>query len=275
MDQEEIDAVIEVLKSQSLYRFYGPNFLKITSKFEEELSGYIGSTFAVAVTSGTAALHTALVGLGVGPGDEVILPTYAWVACPDAIVATGATPVLANIDESLTLDPKDVENKISNRTKAIMAVHIRGAPCDLDSLTKISKKYGVSLVEDVAQSGGGSYKGRKLGSIGDAGSFSFQLNKMITAGEGGAVITNDPVIHERALMFHDVGTPFRIFDEKDFTYSIEPFPGVNYRMNEVSAAILRTQLKRIDGLVKRIRENKTKIKKGISDIGGISFRKLK
>ncbi|MGI0078107.1 MAG: DegT/DnrJ/EryC1/StrS family aminotransferase [Nitrososphaerales archaeon] len=274
IDEEEINAVVEVLKSQSLYRFYGPKFLNITGKFEKELSRYIGTKYAIGVTSGTAGLHTALVALGVGPGDEVIIPTYGWVACPDAVAATGATPVLTNIDESLTLDPVDVENKISNRTKAIMAVHIRGAPCDLDSISKIAKKYQIALLEDVAQAGGGSYHGRKLGSIGDVGSFSFQLNKMITAGEGGAVTCNDEMIHERALMFHDIGTPYRIFDEKDFTYSIKPFPGVNYRMNEVSAAILRVQLRKIDGLVKKIKENNRKIKKGISDIGNIKFRKL-
>src|SRR5208337_4289633 len=182
IDEAEINAVLEVLKSQSLYRFYGPKFMNITGKFEKEFREYLGVKYALAVSSGTAALHCTLVGLGVGHGDEVILPTYGWVACPDAIAASGATPVLANVDESLTLDPADVEAKITNRTKAILAVHIRGVTCDLDALSKIAKKYQVLLVEDVAQCGGGTYHGKKLGSIGDAGSFSFQLNKMISAG---------------------------------------------------------------------------------------------
>ncbi|MGA2665397.1 MAG: aminotransferase class I/II-fold pyridoxal phosphate-dependent enzyme, partial [Nitrososphaerales archaeon] len=126
--QEEIDAVTAVLKAKSMYRFYGPNFLNITGQFEDELKAYIGRKYALGVTSGTAALHTALVAMGIGKGDEVIIPTYAWVACPDAVVAAGATPVLADVDDSLTLDPADVERRITNRTKAIMAVHIRGTP---------------------------------------------------------------------------------------------------------------------------------------------------
>jgi 8-amino-3,8-dideoxy-alpha-D-manno-octulosonate transaminase len=274
IDEEEINAVLEVLKSQSLYRFYGPKFLNITGKFEKEFREYIGVKYALAVSSGTAALHTALVGLDVGNGDEVILPTYGWVACPDAIVASGATPVLANIDESLTLDPADVEAKITNRTKAILAVHIRGVPCDLDALSRIAKKYQVLLLEDVAQCGGGSYHGKKLGSIGDASSFSFQLNKMISAGEGGAVVTNDTTTYERAVMIHDVGTPYRAFSERDFKFTVKPFPGVNYRQNEISSAILRVQLKKMDAVVSKIRANKAVIKKGMSDISGVKFRKL-
>lgn len=272
-DDEETRAVLEVLKAQSPYRFYGPKFLNITGKFEEEFRKYVGAKYALAVSSGTAALHTALVGLGVSPGDEVILPAYAWISCPSAIVAARGTPVLANIDKSLTLDPKDVEKKITKKTKVIMAVHIRGTPCDLDALKKISKDHGVLLLEDVAQCGGGSYYGRKLGSIGVVGSFSFQLNKMISAGEGGACVTNDKKIFERMLMLHDVGTPFRGSDEKDFRLSIDPFPGLNYRQNEISSAILRAQLKKLDKIVAKIRANKAKVKKGISGIGGIEFRK--
>jgi dTDP-4-amino-4,6-dideoxygalactose transaminase len=274
IDQEEIDAVLEILKSQSLYRFYGPKFLNFTGKFEKEFREYVGVKYALAVSSGTGALHTALVGLDIGHGDEVILPTYGWVACPDAIFASGATPVLANIDESLTLDPADVEARITNRTKAILAVHIRGVPCDLDSLSKIAKKYQVLLLEDVAQCGGGSYHGKKLGSIGDAASFSFQLNKMISAGEGGAVVTNDTTTYERAVMFHDVGTPYRALSERNFKFTVKPFPGVNYRQNEISSAILRVQLRKMDGLVSKIRANKAVIKKSMSDISGVKFRKL-
>jgi 8-amino-3,8-dideoxy-alpha-D-manno-octulosonate transaminase len=273
-DDAEINAVLEVLKAQSPYRFYGPNFLNITGKFEHEFRNYLGTRYALAVTSGTAALHTALVGLGIGAGDDVIIPTYAWVACPSAVMASGAIPVLADVDESLTLDPADVERRITNRTKVIMAVHIRGVPCDLDRLATIARKYQIHLLEDVAQSGGGSYHGKKLGSIGEVGSFSFQLNKMISAGEGGAVVTNEETIYERALMFHDTGTPYRGLEEKDLRYSISPFPGVNYRANEISSAILRVQLSKIDGIVRKIRQNKSKIMKGISNIGGIEFRKI-
>lgn len=269
IDDEEIDSVVQVLKSQSLFRYYGPRFLHTTEKFEEEFARYIGVKYALAVTSGTAALHTALVGLGVEPKDEVILPTYAWVSCPSAIIAAGGIPVLADIDDTLTLNPQDVESKITNNTKAIMAVHIRGVACDLDALKKICERYQVRLLEDVAQAAGGSFHGRKLGSIGHVSSYSFQLNKMISAGEGGVVATDDETIYERAFMFHDTATPYR-----RTASSIKPFPGVNYRMNEVSSAIMRVQLRKLDGIVERLRKNKEKIKRGISDIPQISFRRI-
>ena len=272
--KEEIDAVVNVLKAKSMYRFYGPNFQNITAQFEQDLIGYFGRKYSLALTSGTAALHTVLVGMGIGPGDEVIIPTYAWVSCPDAVVAAGATPVLADVDDSLTLDPADVERRITNRTKAIMAVHIRGTPCDLDGLLKVGKDYGIDVLEDVAQAAGATYKGKKLGTYGRAASYSFQLNKMISAGEGGAILTDDKLVYQRSVMFHDVGTPYRSWEDKSLKFDFEPFPGVNYRMNEISAAILKEQLKKIDWIIKDIKKNKAKIKKGISDIDAITFRRI-
>ena len=271
--EEEIRAVTEVLKSQSLYRFYGPDFKDITGSFESELARYEGRRYALALTSGTAALHTALVGLKVRPGDEVILPTYAWVACPDAVVAARGIPVLADIDDSMTIDPRDVERRITKRTRAIMAVHARGVPCDLTSLRKIAQSHSIPLVEDVAQGAGATYKGRKLGSYGEVGTFSFQLNKMITAGEGGALVADSRETYERCVMFHDIGTPYRQFSGQGVKFEIEPFPGVNYRMNEITAAILREQLKKMDGVVRRVRERNARVKKGIAGIRGIKFRR--
>lgn len=268
IEEEELRAVEEVLRSQSLYRYYGPRFLDRTKAFEDAFAQFVGVRYALAVNSGTSALHCALVGCGVGPGDEVIIPSYAWISCPSAVVACGARPVLANIDESLTLDPADVENCVTDRTKAIMAVHIRGVSCDLDALQKIAKRYELKLIEDCAQAAGGRYGGKRLGGIGDVGSYSFQLNKMISAGEGGALATNALDIYERAEMFHDAGAPYRR------KYDREVIPGLNYRMNEISATIMTEQLKRIDAIIELMRKSKEKIKKGISDIGGLSFRKL-
>jgi 8-amino-3,8-dideoxy-alpha-D-manno-octulosonate transaminase len=270
---EEIAAVIAVLRSQSLYRFYGPDFQDVTGTFEAGLARYVGREYALGLTSGTAALHTAMVGLGVKRGDEVILPTYAWVACPDAVVAAGATPVLADIDDSMTIDPEDVERRITKKTKAVMAVHARGVPCDLAALTKIAKEHNLALIEDVAQGAGGSYHGKGLGSYGDVGTFSFQLNKMITAGEGGALVVDDKETYERCVMFHDIGTPYRQFSGQGVKFSIEPFPGVNYRMNEVTAAILSEQLKKIDGVVTKIRRRNSQVKKGVSGVKEIIFRR--
>ena len=270
-DEKEIAAVVEVLKQKSPYRFYGPKFLNVTGKFEKELTQYVGTKHALAVSSGTAALHTALVSLGAGPGTEVILPCYGWVSCPSAIVAAGATPVLANIDESLTMNPEDVRKRITPKTKAIMAVHIRGSVCDLDRLSALSKETGVPLLEDVAQCGGGSYHGRKLGSIGDMGTYSFQLNKMITAGEGGAVVTDSDELYERAIFFHDCGTPYRKLSER-VNFTTKPFPGVNYRETEVASAILRIQLRKIDRIVAKTRRNKARVVKGISGVSEIELR---
>lgn len=272
--EEERRAVDRVLRSQSLYRFYGPEFANVTGDFEADLRKYFHRKYALGVTSGTAALHTALVGLGIGKGDEVIIPAYAWVACPDAVVAAGATPVLADVDDSLTIDPSDVRRRIGRRTKAILAVHIRGRPCDVDGLMKVARGAGVALIEDTAQGAGGSYHGRPLGSYGDVGTLSFQLNKMITAGEGGAVVTDDRVVYERSVMFHDVGTPFRQFSGQGASLQIKPFPGINYRMNEVTAAILREQLKKIDSIARVVREKKRKIKDGIAGIEGMEFARL-
>jgi 8-amino-3,8-dideoxy-alpha-D-manno-octulosonate transaminase len=272
--KEEMDAVMDVLKAKSPYRFYGPNLLNITGQFEQDLKNYFGRGYALGVTSGTAALHTSIIGLGIGQGDEVIVPAYSWIACPSAVVAARATPVLADVDDSLTLDPVDVERRITNRTKAIMAVHIRGTPCNLDALSKLANDYGIALLEDVAQAAGASYHGKKLGSYGKVASYSFQFNKMISAGEGGAILTDDKLVYDRCVMFHDMGTPYRSWEDKSLKFEAEPFPGVNYRMNEITAAIMREQLKKIDWIIKDIKRNKAKIKKGISDIDGITFRRL-
>lgn len=271
--EEEIRAVTAVLRSKSLYRFYGPDFKDVTGTFESDLARYEGRKYALGLTSGTAALHTALVALGIGPGDEVILPTYAWVACPDAVVAAGGTPMLADIDDSMTIDPMDVERRFTKKTKAIMAVHARGVPCDLGALRKVADRKSVPLIEDVAQGAGATYRGRKLGSYGEVGTFSFQLNKMITAGEGGALVTDDRRAYERCVMFHDIGTPYRQFSGQGVKFEIEPFPGVNYRMNEVTAAILREQLRKMDGVVREIRKRNARVRKGIESIRGIRFRR--
>ena len=272
--KEEIAAVTRVLRAKSMYRFYGPNFLNVTGQFEQDLAWYFKRKYALALTSGTAALHTALVGMGIGQGDEVIIPTYAWVSCPDAVVAAGATPVLADVDDSLTLDPVDVERRITNRTKAIMAVHIRGTPCNLNALKKVAREYRVDLLEDVAQAAGATYRGKKLGAYGRVATYSFQLNKMISAGEGGAILTDDKLVYQRSVMFHDVGTPYRAWEDESLKFDFAAFPGVNYRMNEISAAVLAEQLRKINWIIKRIKKNKAKIKRGISDVDGIEFRRL-
>ena len=203
--REEEEAVLEVLRSKRLFRYYGPTPgpSKVT-ELEEAFAAVIGTKHCAAVSSGSAALMCALAGLGVGPGDEVIVPAYTWIASASAVVAMGAVPILAEVDESLTLDPMDVRRKISPYTKAIIPVHMRGAPSQMDELMAIAREHKLPVLEDVAQADGGSYHGQRLGSVGDVGAFSLQFNKILTCGEGGMVTTNDDDILRRVLMYNDV-----------------------------------------------------------------------
>jgi len=256
----EAEAASRVITRGQLFR-YGSELNECT-KFERELAEKMGTKHALVVTSGTAALICALAGLEVGPGDEVILPAYTFMASALAPLALGAIPVIAEIDESLTLDPEDVEKKISSRTKVIMPVHMVGLPCDMRGIMRIARRHGVKVVEDACQADGGSYRGKRLGAIGDVGAFSFNYYKNITCGEGGAVITDDRVAYERALIFHDGGAAFR---PGAAAIGVPFFAGFNFRMNEILAAVLRVQLRRIDGLLKRNRANKARFLAGVAD----------
>jgi dTDP-4-amino-4,6-dideoxygalactose transaminase len=274
IDEKEKRAVVDVLDSKALFRYYGPEgSLNKTKRFEEDFAQYMGTDYALAVSSGTPALCIALTAAGIGPGDEVIVPGYTWIASALSVVASRAVPIIAEIDKSLNLDPKDFEAKITERTKAVMPVHMRGVSCRMEEIMDIAKNYGLKVIEDNAQSCGGEYKGKKLGSIGDIGMFSFQLNKIITAGEGGALTTNDKSLFERCIMIHDVAT-LREGPKIWWEFETEPIMGLNYRMNEYSSAILIEQLQKLDGILNKTKSNKEKIRKGISDIEGIELRDL-
>src|SRR5579864_470909 len=195
-DDKELAQLREVLDKRQPFRWYGPGSeppMKVLT-FEKELAERMQTRFALAVTSGTAALNTALAALGVGPGDEVILPAWSWYACFNSIVVNGALPVFAESDESFNLDPADLESKITPQTKVIMVVHTLGNPADMDAIMAVARKRGIKVLEDCAQSVGGSFKGKPLGAIGDVGIYSFHIAKTITSGEGGAVVTNDPLL---------------------------------------------------------------------------------
>ncbi len=271
--QEEEQAVLEVLRSKRLFRYYGPN--KGPSRAEEleqAFAALMGTRHALAVTSGTAALISGLQGIGVGPGDEVIVPAYTWIASASAVLALGGIPVPAEVDESLTLDPEDAERKITPQTRAIMPVHMRGAPCRMDEIVAVARRHGLKVIEDAAQADGGSYKGRRLGSIGDVGCFSLQFNKIITAGEGGMVITSDEQIWLRAVMFHDVAG-----GQRNAVRPEDRVWGINFRMPELLAAVALVQLRRLDGLLDAMRERKRLLKAGLEGVArrkGITFREI-
>ena len=201
-EQQEL---LDVVRSKSSFRWYGPGKPVKVLNFEREFARHQGTRFALAVTSGTAALHSAIAALEVGPGDEVILPAWTWYSCYNAIVLAGGLPVFAEIDDTFNLDPADTERKITPRTKAIMPVHLLGGPADMDPILEMGRRRKIRVLEDCAQCVGGSHKGKPLGSLGDIGIYSFQINKTISAGEGGAVVTSDPLLFERASRFHDLG----------------------------------------------------------------------
>ena len=181
--EEEKREVMEVLDRKYLFRYYGPEqYPSKVREFEERFAARMGAKHCLAMNSCTSALISALVAVGVGPGDEVIVNSYTFFASCAAIVAAKAVPVICEIDDSLTMAPYDLERKITEHTKAVIAVHMRGAPCDMDGITAICRKHDVRLVEDCAQACGGSYKGKALGTFGDIGCFSFQYHKIITAG---------------------------------------------------------------------------------------------
>ncbi|MGQ9727637.1 MAG: DegT/DnrJ/EryC1/StrS family aminotransferase [Candidatus Fervidibacter sp.] len=246
-DEREALALKEVVESG---QWWGRVKGSKVEQFEEAFARYQHSKHCIACTNGTIALYLSLKAVGVKPGEEVIVPPYTFIASASSVLDVGAVPVFADIDpETMTLDPKAVEAAITPRTSAIMAVHIAGRPCDMDSLTEIARKHGLVLIEDAAQAHGASWKGRRVGAIGGAGGFSFQASKNITAGEGGAVTTDSDEIAEKVWSLHNCGRS-RI-GEWYAHYII----GGNHRMTEWQAAVLLVQLQRADELHKKRQQN--------------------
>lgn len=252
--QEEVEAVSRAIFSRDFFKIN--NAGREVLHFEEEWKKTVGADYALTMTSGFAALSSALIGMGIGPGDEVIVPAYTYIASALAVTAVGAIPVIAEVDETLTLDPVDVEQKLSVHTKAVMPVHIQGFPSNMDALKALSKKYNFRILEDSCQADGGMYKGQYLGTIGDAGAYSFNYYKIITAGEGGALVTNDRTIYERALIYHDSGS-VAFFGQQLDGITQPLFGGTEFRVSDITGAILREQLKKMPGILADLRCNRT------------------
>jgi 8-amino-3,8-dideoxy-alpha-D-manno-octulosonate transaminase len=266
--QEELDALRRVIESKNLFRYYGvgkgPD--EVVS-FEREFAEHMGAKHALCLNAGSSALICALIGAGVGEGDEVIVPAYTWNATPNAVLASRALPVLAEVDESLTLDPADVERRITPRTRAILPVHMRGAPAAMDELVAIAKKHDLVLIEDACQAAGATYRGRRLGTFGDAGAFSLQFNKIITTGEGGVLITDRDDLLDLALDVHDCANSVRR------GVGLPRFPGYNFRASELTGAMARVQLGRLDGLLERMRANHARLSAQVGGLPGLELRR--
>jgi 3-amino-5-hydroxybenzoate synthase len=259
-DEKEQRALMQVLRSRVWWRTPGTR----TLEFERKFAAYHQAKHGIAVTNGTAALEVVLAALGVRPRDEVIVPDFTFIATASAVLAAGALPVLVDVTpDTYCLDPDLVEEKITDSTKAIIAVHMGGHPADLDRLSEIARRHGIRLVEDSAHAHGSEWKGRKIGAIGDIGTFSFQASKLITAGEGGIIITNDDELERLARSVHDCG---RMPGEWFYSHFIY---GSNYRLSEWQGAILTQQLSRLDKQAAIRTKNATYLDGVLPEIEGI------
>jgi len=272
--EEERKEVNDVLETGVLMRYGHDNARKgiwKTKELEQALCNKLGAAYALVTNNGTSALTTAMAALGIGAGDEVIMPTFTFVASFECVLSVYATPVLVDIDDTLTLDPAAVRAAITPRTKAIMPVHMCGAMADLDALKAICDEFNLILLEDACQATGASYKGRALGTIGHAGTFSFDYAKTITCGEGGAIVTNSREVYLKCDGYADHG-----HDHQGSDRGLEehPFPGLNYRISELNSAVGLAQFRKLDLFLSLLRRNKKVFKTALATVPQVRFRRL-
>lgn len=271
---EERKQVNDVLESGVLMR-YGFDGMRNNhwkaKEFENAFAKRMGVEHCQLVSSGTAALTVALASAGIGAGDEIIMPTFTFVASFESILALGAVPILVNIDDTLTLDPKAVEAAITGKTKCVMPVHMCGSMADLGALKSICNKHNLILLEDACQAIGGTYEGKPLGSYGDLGCFSFDFVKTITCGEGGGVITNNEKYALNSDHYQDHGHDHI---GKDRGAETHPFLGYNFRISELNAAVGLAQLDKLDGILRIQKENYTILREVLETIEGVTFRRV-
>lgn len=271
---EETKEVMDVMQEGFTFRY---NFDAMRNdhwkarEMEELLCEKMQTQHAHLLSSGTAALQTALTALGVGAGDEVIVPPFTFVASVEAVVALGAVPIFAEIDETLCLSPRGIEAAITPRTKAVNLVYMCGSMGKIDEVKAVCEKHGLLLLEDACQSIGGSYKGQALGTIGDAGCYSFDSVKTISCGEGGAVVTNNPKVYANTHMYADHGHDHVGMDRGAEGH---PIMGLNFRISEMNAAVGLAQLRKLDRIIEIQRSNKQKLKQAMAEFDEISFREI-
>ena len=275
-NKEKIKAVLASdanILGPHLFRYYNPKPSRV-AEAEQAMAELIGVKHCLAVNSCTSALVAAYRALGIGAGDEVIVPAYTFFATAATVVAANAVPVIVEVDDSLTLETEAVERAITPRTKAIAAVHMRGAPAQMDALLDLAKRRGLPLLEDVAQAGGGSFQGRRLGSLGTIGCFSFDYYKVIVSGERGFVTTDDEWLYTRAQSWHDTAACWRPDRYAHERREGELFAGENYRMSELEGAVALAQIRKTDTILAAYRRAKRLIKDGIDKSQHVQFRRL-
>jgi len=247
----EIDAIAQVIRDRKLFRYGGASGGQC-ERFERRWAEHLGVPHCCQTSSGTAALTAALAGLGIGPGDEVIVPAHTYMATALAVLSVGAIPVIVDVDDTATIDPQAVEAALTDDVAAVIPVHMWGVPCDMDAIEAIARDRGLKVVEDACQAVGGSYRGRMLGGIGDAGAFSFNYYKNITCGEGGAVVAHDEAVFDRARCAVDPCAYYW----NGRTPGAEPFAASGSRASEIEGAMLNAQLDRLPGFIDTLRERR-------------------
>ena len=263
--QEEIDAITRVIKSGALFR-YGVG--SECDRFEERYARYLGCKYFALAASGSNALVAAMIGVGLGPGDEVLIPAHTYMATATSVLAVGAIPVIVDIDESITIDPAAVEAAIGPRTKAVVPVHMWGAACNMDAIMAVARRHELIVIEDACQGVGGSYEGRKFGSIGHIGAFSFNYYKNMTSGEGGGVSVNDDTVAARVRCAIDP-CHFYWHGRSD---TEKPFGGNGARASELMGAMLNVQLDRLDGMIAAMRAERKQVLAGIAWLGNLGLK---
>ncbi len=260
-DETDVNAVADVVRSGN---WGNPNCNDLVKDFEDEFASYCGTKYALTCVNGSVALRIALLACGVRPGDEVIIPPYTFIATSSIVLEANCVPVFVDIDpDTYNLDPSQIESAITKNTKAIIPVHFAGQSCDMDKIMAIAKKYNLRVIEDAAHGHGAEYKGRKLGSIGDAGCFSFQSSKNLTSGEGGIITTNDEKLYDMMNSLRNVG---RV---KGGQWYEHHNLGCNYRITQLQAALLSSQLKRLEEQTKLRHDNGTFLNSLLEKIDGI------
>lgn len=275
--EEEKEAVLDVFESSNgvLFR-HGfdeqRNGRYRVKEFQQRFADYLGVEHALAVTSGTAAVKVALEALDVGPGDEVVTQSFTFVATVEAILECGATPVIANVNDTLNMDPADLAEKLTPRTKAVMPVHMLGVAAEMDAIREVADDAGVPVVEENCESLGARYSGRCLGSLGDIAAHSFDFGKVMTTGEGGMVATDDPELHALTEEYHDHGHE----NNPDFPRGKDTrrIPGFNFRMTELQAAVGLAQLDKLDYIREVNRRNYGYLAEAVGDLDGIELRRV-
>ncbi|MEI6679907.1 MAG: DegT/DnrJ/EryC1/StrS family aminotransferase [Mariniphaga sp.] len=260
-DETDVDVVAKIVRSGN---WGNPDCGDKVEAFEKEFATFCGTKFALSCVNGSVALRLALIACGVKPGDEVIVPPYTFIATASIVIEANCVPVFVDIDpDTYNISPAQIEKAITKRTKAIIPVHFAGQACDMDAIMAIAKKYNLHVIEDAAHGHGAEYKGKQLGSIGDAGCFSFQSSKNLTSGEGGMVITNDEALYDMMNSLRNVG---RV---KGGQWYEHHNPGCNYRITQMQAVLLSNQLKNLKAQTARRHENGTYLNSLLEKIDGI------